>query len=106
VVRKQHDPGVEPLYVVELESHRSPVSEHVDVSVAPNERVRLNFSSLTPEREADHARLRLVDALLDDPLLVGVLGPPACIRLRDSQLEATNGGDWLATVGVALASVE
>jgi hypothetical protein len=77
VVREQHDPGVEPLYVVELESHRSPASDRVDVSIAPNERVRLSFSSLTPAQTADHASLRLMDA--------GALGariPDRAFRLR------------------------
>src|SRR4051794_28685988 len=34
-VREQDHSGVEPLHVVELHPDRSPVAEHVDVSLAP-----------------------------------------------------------------------
>jgi len=41
-VREDHS-GVEPLYVLELHPDGSPVAEHVDVSLAPDERVQVNL---------------------------------------------------------------
>src|SRR3954449_6913396 len=42
-VREEDHSGVEPLYVGELHPDGSPVAEHVDVSVAPDERVQVDL---------------------------------------------------------------
>src|SRR3712207_2996933 len=42
-VGEEDDPGIEPLHVVELHPDGSPVPEHVDVSLAPYERVQVDL---------------------------------------------------------------
>jgi hypothetical protein len=42
-IGEEDHPGVEPLYVVQHHPNGSPVAEHVDVSVAPDERVEVDL---------------------------------------------------------------
>jgi hypothetical protein len=73
-IGQEDHPGVEPLHVVELHPDGAPVTEHVDVSLAPDERVH-------------------VDLVLVDQALVG-----ECVRdvrldsLPDRVDDAVDGG--------------
>src|SRR3954454_21280104 len=42
-VGEEDDPGVEPLHVLESHPDGSSVAEHVDVSLAPDQRVQVHF---------------------------------------------------------------
>src|SRR5918996_4163486 len=42
-VGEEDDSGVKPLHVVELHPDGSPVAEHMDVSLAPDERVQVDL---------------------------------------------------------------
>lgn len=67
--------------------------------------MRLKFASLTPRREVARALDRLTTSMQRDPYLGGRFHP-AKARYRDARIEDDAGGDWIATIAVAVATLE